>query len=335
MRIGIIGAGALGGTFAALLARAGHDVEVTARGAGLEAIRAGGIRLSGGYGDAHVHPAVADRLTVRPDLVLVCTKAQDAAAAIVANGAVIDGVPVVVVQNGLDGVATAERLLPRSACMGMLSIIAANYTEPGSVRVTTAAASYLGRGDGPPDAEVRRVASLISEAVPVVAVANFRGAQWTKLVVNMLNAVPAIVGRSVQDVVDDPSLRRVVAASMRECVRVGIARGIRFGSLQGLGDRRLRAFARLPLGLAQVLPWSMRVRMGSVPNLGSTQQSLRRGQPTEVDFLNGAVVREARAAGVDAPVNRALTALVHEVEASGAPLPAERVAAALEEVGAG
>ena len=142
----------------------------------------------------------------------------------------------------------------------MLSIIAANYTEPGSVRVTTTAASYVGRGTGEPDDEVRRVAALLSEAAPMVAIANFRGAQWTKLVVNMLNAVPAIVGRSVQDVVDDPALRRVVAASMRETVRVGAARGIRFGSLQGLGDRRLRLFARLPLWAAQVLPWSMRVR---------------------------------------------------------------------------
>ncbi|WP_353827490.1 ketopantoate reductase family protein [Agromyces sp. SYSU T0242] len=334
MRIGIIGAGALGGTFAALLARAGHDVEVTARGAGLEAIREGGIRLSGGYGEAHVHPAAGERLSVRPDLVLVCTKAQDAAAAITANGAIVDGAPVVVVQNGLDGVATAERLLPRSSCMGMLSIIAANYTEPGAVRVTTTAASYLGRGDGPADEEVRRVAARLGDAVPMVAVANFRGAQWTKLVVNMLNAVPAIVGRTVQEVVDDRALRRVVAASMRECVRVGVARGVRFGSLQGLGDRRLRAFARLPLSLGQALPWSMRVRMGGVPNLGSTQQSLRRGQPTEVDFLNGAVVREARAAGIDAPVNAALTALVHEVEASGTPLPAERVVAVLAEIGA-
>ena len=67
--------------------------------------------------------------------------------------------------------------------------------------------------------------------------------------------------------------------------------------------------------------------MGRVPNLGSTQQSVRRGQPTEVDFLNGAVVREASAAGIDAPVNRALIDLVHEVERSGS-LPASRVLAA-------
>jgi 2-dehydropantoate 2-reductase len=129
----------------------------------------------------------------------------------------------------------------------------------------------------------------------------------------------------VQDVVDDRRLRRVVAASMRETVRVGIARGVRFGRLQGLGNRRLRLFARLPLVIGQVLPWFMRVRMGGVPNLGSTQQSVRRGQPTEVDFLNGAVVREASAAGMTAPVNEAITALVHEVESTGSHLPASRV----------
>ena len=327
VKIGIIGAGALGGTFAVLLARAGHDVEVTARGAGLEAIRAGGIRLTGGYGDAHARVAAGEELSARPDLVLVCTKAQDAEAAIARNAATIDGVPVVVVQNGLDGLQTAERLLPRSSCMGVLSIIAANYTEPGVVRVTTTAASYLGRGDGPADDESRRVAAILSEAVPVVAIDGFRGAQWTKLVVNMLNAVPAIVGRSVQEVLHDRRLRRVVAASMRETVRVGIARGVRFGSLQGLGNARLRLFARMPLAVGQVLPWLMGVRMGRVPNLGSTQQSVRRGQPTEVDHLNGAVVREAAAAGLTAPVNASLTALVHEVERSGAFLPEERVLA--------
>ncbi len=329
MRIGIIGAGALGGTFAVLLARAGHDVEVTARGASLAAIREGGIGLTGGYGEAHERVAAGEVLTQRPELVLVCTKAQDAADAIAANAGLVDGVPVVVVQNGLEGVATAERLLPASSCMGMLSIIAANYTEPGRVRVTTTAASYLGRGDGEPDDECRRVAAVLSSAVPVIAIAGFRGAQWTKLVVNMLNAVPAIVGRSVQDVVDDRRLRRVVAASMRETVRVAVARGVRFGSLQGLGDRRLRFFARLPLWLGQLLPYFMRVRMGDVPNLGSTQQSLRRGQRTEIDYLNGAVVREAELAGMDAPVNRALTALVHEVEQAGASLPAERVVSAV------
>lgn len=329
MRIGIIGAGALGGLFAALLTRAGHDVEVTARGRGLAAIREHGIRVSGGYGEVHARVAAAEQLTRRPELVLVCTKAQDAEAAIAANRQTVDGAVVVVVQNGLDGVDTAARLLPSSHCFGLLSIIAANHTEPGVVRVTTRATSYLGAGDGPPTTEAHRIAAALSEAVPVVAIPGFRGAQWTKLVVNMLNAVPAVVGRSVQEVVGDPRLRRVVTASMRECVRVGIARGATFGSLQGLGDLRLRVFARAPLGLGQLLPWLMVRRMGRVPNLGSTQQSVRRRQPTEIDHLNGAVVREAAIAGLDAHVNRGLVALVHEVERDGF-LPDSRVLAVLD-----
>lgn len=329
MRIGIIGAGALGGTLAALLTRAGHEVEVTARGAGLEAIRSGGIRLSGGYGEASVVVEANEVLGRRPELVLVCTKAQDAAAAIEANAPVVDGLPVVVVQNGLEGVGTAQRLLPHSACFGVLSIIAANYTEPGVVRVTTTATSYLGRGEGPADADSRRIARVLSDAVPVVAVDDFRGAQWSKLVVNMVNAVPAILGRPVQEVLRHGPTRRVVARSMRETVRVGIARGVRFGTLQGLGDRRLRLFARMPVAIGQLLPWLMGVRMGAVPNLGSTQQSLKRGQPTEIDYLNGAVVREAAIAGLQAPVNAALVGLVHRVEREGTPLGEDELLAAV------
>jgi 2-dehydropantoate 2-reductase len=299
MKIAVIGTGALGGTFATLLARAGHDVTVTARGAGLAAIRADGIRLSGGFGVAHAHPTALERLVDAPELTLVCTKAQDADAAISENAAVLDDSPVIVVQNGLDGVATAARLLPRSECFGALSIIAANYTAPGRVTITTPAPTYTAPG---------------GKGV---------GAQWTKLVVNMLNSLPAVTGLSVQEVVDHAGLRRVMTASMRETVRVGMKRGVRFGALQGLGDARLHLFSRLPVSVGQVLPLMMRARMGDVPNLGSTLQSLKRGQRTEIDFLNGAVVREAGLAGLAAPVNALLTSLVHEVETSGTLSPAE------------
>jgi len=329
MRIGIIGAGALGSTFAALLTRAGHEIVVTARGTGLTAIRERGIRLTGGYGTVDARVSVDATLRSQPDLVLLCTKAQDAPTALAANAAFLDGTTIVVIQNGLTGVDTAQRALPNSDCFGLLSLIAANCTEPGLVRVTTTQTSYLGRGADPADARTHELATILTGAVPVVAIDNFRGSQWTKLVVNMVNAVPAILGRTVQEVIDDPGLRRVVTAQMRECVRVGVAGGIRFGSLQGLSDRSLRLFARMPLALGQVVPWAIRRRMGEAPNLGSTQQSLRRGQPTEIDFLNGAVVREASLAGRDAPINRALTALVHEVEVAGEPLLPERVLSAL------
>jgi 2-dehydropantoate 2-reductase len=158
-------------------------------------------------------------------------------------------------------------------------------------------------------------------------VPNFAGAQWTKLVINQVNALPAVTGLSVQEVVANAGLRRIMTASMRENVRIGLATRVHFETLQGLSHRGLRLFAALPLWLGQALPSLMSRRIGKTPNPGSTLQSVRRGQATEIDYLNGAVVRAAQVIGRSAPVNAALVELVHEVEERGSFFaPAEVVA---------
>ncbi|MEV8214811.1 2-dehydropantoate 2-reductase [Leifsonia sp. NPDC077715] len=317
MRIGVIGTGAIGGTIAALLDRVGHLVEVTARGEQLAAIRADGLRLDGAWGTHTAHPDVAETLQTRPELAFVCTKAQDAAAAIEANRALLDGIPVVIVQNGLAGLREAQALLPDSDCVGALALYAASFLSPGRVSVTTPANTYLGAGDGPPPPAAVEAARILDAAMPAQAIDNFTGAQWTKLIVNQINALPAITGLSAQEVIGDRRLRPILTASLQEATRVGYARGVRYGSIQGLDDRLLRIVARAPRWAAQAVPLLMKRRMGATPNPGSTLQSIRRGQLTEIDYLNGAVVDEARAAGVEAPINAAITGLVHEVEQNG------------------
>ncbi|HEY5221898.1 MAG TPA: 2-dehydropantoate 2-reductase [Microbacteriaceae bacterium] len=314
MRIGVIGAGAIGGTIAALLDRAGHEVEVTARGNGLETIRSNGLQVTGAWGDHLAHVDANESLTAVPELAFVCTKAQDAVAAIDANASRLAGIPVVIVQNGLEGLQTAASHLPNSTCIGGLALYAANYTQPGIVAVTATGNTYLGAGTAEPTAAIRAVAAVLNAAMPTHATANFVGCQWTKLIINEVNAMPAITGLSVQQTIADRRLRRIITAAMREAVRLGVGTGIRFGSLQGLNDVMLRTFARLPLSTGQVLPLLMARRMGATPNLGSTLQSLKRGQVTEIDYLSGAVVAAAEAHGRQAPVNAALVALVHEVE---------------------
>jgi 2-dehydropantoate 2-reductase len=326
MRIGVIGAGAIGGTIAALLHRAGHDVEVTARGEHLTAIREHGLHLDGGWGEHTAHPAAAETLQTAPELAFVCTKAQDADAAIGENAALLQGIPVVIVQNGLTGLHDAMRLLPHSQCVGALALYAASFLSPGRVTVTTAANTYLGAGSGDAPRAAVDAARILNGAMPAFAIPNFTGAQWTKLIVNQINAMPAITGLSVQETLTDPALRRIVTASMQEATRIGFARSIHYGSIQGLDDRILRFLARAPRWAAQAVPLLMRRRMGATPNPGSTLQSIRRGQLSEIDFLNGAVVAEARAIGRPAPINAMLTALVHEVEVRGAFLTPAAVA---------
>lgn len=326
MRIAVIGAGAIGGTIAALLDRVGHLVEVTARGDHLAAIRADGLRLDGGWGTHTARVAAAERLQAKPELAFVCTKAQDAEQAIRENADLLDGVTVVVVQNGLAGLRLAIELLPGSDCVGALALYAASFLSPGRVSVTTTANTYLGAGDGEPPQSAVDAARILDAAMPSFAVDNFAGCQWTKLMVNQVNAMPAITGLSAQQTLGDRRLRPIITASLQEAVRVGIARGVRFGRIQGLDDRILRFVASAPRWVAQAVPLLMRRRMGATPNPGSTLQSIRRGQPSEIDFLNGAVVAEAAAAGREAPINAALTALVHEVEATSAFIPPAEVA---------
>jgi 2-dehydropantoate 2-reductase len=146
-------------------------------------------------------------------------------------------------------------------------------------------------------------------------------------VINQVNALPAITGLSVQEVVANRGLRRVMTASMRECARIGLASGIHFETLQGLKHGRLRLLAIAPLWVGQRLPELMARRMGATPNPGSTLQSVRRGQATEIDYLNGAVVRAAQALGRSAPINAGLVELVHGVEATGEFLAPEEVVA--------
>jgi 2-dehydropantoate 2-reductase len=326
MRIGVIGAGAVGGTFAALLAARCHEVEVTARGDHLAAIRANGLLLDGGWGEHRVRLTAHPSLDARPELAILATKAQDAATALAANATRLDGVPLLVVQNGLGGLEVARRELADAPLLGALALFAASYLEPGHITVTGPNPVVIGAGPGADRALLERLAGVIGEAMPVEVTDDIGGAQWTKLLINHVNALPAITGLSVQQVVADRSLRRIMTASMRETVRIARRIGVRFGTVQGVSGGVLNLLGALPLALGEQFPRLLARRMGTVPNPGSTLQSIRRGQLTEIDFLNGAVVQAAAEHRLPAPVNSGIVALVHEVERTGSFIASAEVA---------
>lgn len=321
MRIGVIGAGAVGGAIAVRLAGSGHAVSVTARGEHLAAIRANGLRLRGAWGATVARLEASEELGRDVELAIVATKAHDAARGIRSNAAALEGVPVLVVQNGLDALASARAELPHNELFGGLAMFASSFVTPGEITMTAPGPTFIG-GD---NAQLGARIATELRAIDASFVDNLEGAQWSKLVVNQINALPAITGLSAQEVIAHDGLRRIMVASMKEAVRAGLARDIRFASVSGLSHGLLRAFSIAPFGLAQALPQLMAKRMGDVPNPGSTLQSITRGQPTEVDFLNGAVVREAERVGVSAAVNSALQSLVHEVEKSGSFVPPSEV----------
>ncbi|MHC5796795.1 ketopantoate reductase family protein [Lacisediminihabitans sp. FW035] len=321
MRVAVIGAGAIGGTIAGLLARSGHEVQVVARGEQLAALASNGLTLAGGWGDFTVRVDAVDALTISPDIAFLTTKAQDARTALRASAELLVGIPVVVVQNGLEGITTARRAAPRSDIVGALALYAASYLSPGTISITTTGPTFLGG----PVLPALYASKILGAVMPVELTDNFEGAQWTKLIVNHVNGLSAVTGLSVQEVISDRQLRAIMTETMREAVRVARAIDIEFAPLQGLSNRTLSALGRLPASAGQLLPLLMKRRMGSRPNPGSTLQSIRRGQPTEIDYLNGAVVQRGVAAGVPTPVSAELVELVHEVEKTGQFVPVATV----------
>ncbi|GAA1702438.1 2-dehydropantoate 2-reductase [Microcella alkalica] len=322
MRIAVVGAGAIGGVLAALLSRAGDDVVVTARGEHGAAIARDGLELSGGWGSFLARVPVVERVEPPVDLIVLATKAHDSAAALSAITG-CDGTPVLVVQNGLGGADAARDALPHSPVAIGFALFAASLVVPGHVSVTGPAPLTLA-GDA---AAIAVALPALRAALPeeVTVTDDVRGAQWTKLLVNQVNALPAITGLSVQQVVAHDGLRRVLARGMVETAVVGRALGVKWAQLGSVGAAQVEELLADDSAHAERLPRSLAARMGDVPNPASTLQSIRRGRSTEIDALNGAVADAAARLHIPTPVNAAMVALVHEVERTGEFLPPAEV----------
>jgi len=316
----VLGAGAIGGCLAALLDAAGHEVTVVARSSA-SVLRDRGLRLEGAFGAHHARPAVVAALGEAPDAAILATKTVDTAAALAPSRMALVDVPVLAVQNGLDAHGRVARILGHDRVAAGLATWAANALEPGVVRITAGGETIVGGAEG------ERFAALLGGAMGSVRrTASIEGAQWAKLCLNAVNAVPAAVGWSMQEVAAEEALLRVTAAAMREAALAALASGVAIERVGVIDPGTIRTLAA-SIESAQSVPRRMAASFGEVPNLGSTQQSIRKGQPTEVDDLAGAVVAASERLGLHAPVSAGLVDLVHEVERTGAWIAPARVAA--------
>ena len=313
MHIVVIGAGSIGCVLAAQLHRAGCQVTVIARGASLTRIRQAGIALSGAFGNYQADVRASETIDARPELALLTTQAMDVAAALRPHTAALGDVPVVALQNGFGGWEAAAELLPRSPLIGGLSLIAATRTAPGVAEVTTASTTWVGAVDPAHGEIAAHVAEVLGEAVPCELSDNIAGARWTKFLVNQINHLPAITGWSVQATIEHPVLQRILARGMREVAQTGLARQAPFASLVGITPDAVLRLATSSPASPEIALTLVRY-LGATPNPGSTLQSIRRGVPTEIDFLGGALAKLAAGTGVATPVTDTLAELVRTVE---------------------
>lgn len=293
MRVAVIGAGAVGCYYGGMLARAGHEVAFVGRPAHVDAINARGLLFETRAFTEYVKAsATTDAHTLPPpDLALVCVKSGDTAEAGRALASRLAPHTIALcLQNGVDNAERLGAVIGRAALAAVV-YVGAEMAGPGHVK-------HNGRGElviGASAASANLARMLIEAGVPTEVSADIDAALWTKLIVNCAyNALSAIAQIAYGPLLEVDGARELMSAAVVECLAVARACGIR------LPDDLLAS----TLALAQTMP----------AQTSSTAQDLARGKPTEIDFLNGYVVRKGTEKGVATPVNRALQTMVHIAE---------------------
>jgi 2-dehydropantoate 2-reductase len=291
--IAVMGAGAVGCYYGGMLARAGHDVTLIGRTQHVEAVRRSGLRMEvKGFDGSVPMRASEEPSAIRgAKLVLFSVKSPDTerAGAALAPHLGRDAM-ILTLQNGVDN---AERL---AATLGREVVPAVVYAAvemagPGHVR-------HHGRGElviGPSSASARIAVAFGAAGIPVEVSDNVSGALWAKLVVNCAyNALSAITQLPYGRLVQGEGVPAVMRNVVDECLAVARAAGVEVP-----GDMH-----QATVRIAQTMP----------AQFSSTAQDLSRGKPTEIDHLNGLVVRKGEALGVPTPSNRLLVSLVKLLE---------------------
>jgi 2-dehydropantoate 2-reductase len=299
MKIAVMGAGAVGCYYGGMLARAGHEVNLIGRAPHVAAILRDGLFMDTRSFQAHVPLlATTDISGVKgAKLVLCCVKSTDT------EGAAMEMAPwlepdarILSLQNGVDNADRLQALLPQQVAPAVV-YVATEMAGPGHVK-------HHGRGElviGPSAASDEQAKLFATAGVPVQISDNVAGELWAKLILNCaFNALSAITQQPYGRLFAADGVEAVMRDVVHECLAVAQADGVSVP-----GDM-WQAVQRI----AQTMP----------AQLSSTAQDLARHKRSEVDHLNGHVLRKGTALGIATPVNRVLHTLVKLLEVGSGPV---------------
>ena len=297
LRVAVIGAGAVGCFYGGMLARADHTVTLIGRAQHVQVFERDGLRMQTLSFDEQVPVAASTEAAAvaGADVVLFAVKSPDTEA----TGEQMRphlkaGALVLCLQNGVDNAERLRAVLPGVDVAAAVVYVATEMAGPGHLR-------HHGRGElviEPSAGSARLAQALIAAGVPTEISDNVRGSLWVKLILNCAyNALCALGKRPYGPLVERPGVREVMADVVAECRAVAAADGVTLPGDVDLAVRRI----------AETMPTQH----------SSTAQDLMRGKPTEIDHLNGYVMRRGAVQGVPTPANRVLWTLVKLAEPEG------------------
>lgn len=299
MKIGIIGAGAMGSLYGGVLAEGGHEVWfVDVFEPHIQAVNERGliIEKEGKPRTIQGIRATSDATQVGPvELAIVFVKSTLTDIAVAGNRALFDeNTTVLTLQNGVGNIEKMAQTLDASQIVAGTSANGANSIEPGAIRHAGWGGTAIGELDGRVTPRIERLAKILGtgELGPVSVSENVLGLIWDKLLVNVgINPVTALTRLRNGELLEGADTEHLMETLVREGAAVAEAKGIRLMHTDAVAHCK-------------------EVARATAQNISSMLADVLNGRKTEIDNINGAIVREGAALGIATPANETVTALI-------------------------
>lgn len=294
MRVVVFGAGALGSFFGGMLSKK-HDVLLVGRKEHIDSINGNGLRIEGKT-DFVAFPEASTSMEEGDDadLVILTVKAYDTEKAVEEIERKCPA-PVLSLQNGLGNEETIGIIAGASRVVGGVTTHGVRYVSPGRVEHTGVGETVIGEMDGSVSDRVKKFADAITECgIKTMVSENIKREIWRKAVVNAaINPLTAILGCRNGYLLENEHTRKLMEEICMEGIAVAGGVGVDIGD----AVEKVMEVARL-----------------TADNQSSMLQSVLRKKKTEIDFINGEIVRTGRKVGVKTPVNSTIVEIVRAME---------------------
>ena len=291
MKILIVGAGAVGGYFGGLLARSGEDVTFLARGEHLKAIQEKGLYIKSINGDFNIKIKAVEKPNANEkyDLIVIAVKSYDLPDACNnIKGTVKNETVLMSLLNGVDSEEIIGSIFGADNVIGSVAFIGSQILDAGVISHTASGMITIGELDGVKSKRCEEILKIFERAkIPIKLSENIQKDIWAKMVWNTgFNAITALTGSLVSDVLSIPESRKIVEMAMKETVEVANKKGISLSD--DLAEKTV----------------SKTLKAGEIKT--SMLQDRENGKAMEIDSINGAIVRLGHEMNIPVPVNETL-----------------------------
>ncbi|MFX1294650.1 MAG: ketopantoate reductase family protein [Promethearchaeota archaeon] len=296
----IMGAGAIGSLFGGFLMHIGNEVSLIGRKLHVDKINQDGLVIDGVSGEYQIHiKATIDPSSLKaPDLIILTVKAYDTAQAVKDVKPLVEShTHLLCLQNGLGTEDVAGSIVGNEHIIRGTTSNGALFLEPGKIRHTGHGDTVIGYPDRKPDLFLKQLAAIFQKAGFNTTISdNIKKLVWQKIFVNVaINPFGTLTGLRNGDLLTIPQLKETMVAAVTE--------GIGVTDKLGLNINRQMAIDK-----------AFEVAQRTAMNKNSMLQDIEKGKKTEIDFINGALVKYGEENGQPCPINTVLTALVKGLE---------------------